>query len=124
MPGPTIALLVEGLLSGKKGEAQPAGVAGERDARLDRRHAAPAQLVVAFAEAGAVLGQSPGDPHQGVAVFGEAAMFTAQRAGEARIPIGMNAPSAAQNSAFMLRVVRWLATGSAEGRSTQSAASK
>ncbi|MBV9881108.1 MAG: DUF4350 domain-containing protein [Gemmatirosa sp.] len=44
-----------------------------------------------------------------VAVFGEAAMFTAQRKGIARAPMGMNAPAAAQNARFVLNVMRWLA---------------
>lgn len=43
-----------------------------------------------------------------VAVFGEAAMFTAQVAGPDRVPVGMNAPIAAQNSQFVLNVMRWL----------------
>lgn len=43
-----------------------------------------------------------------IAVFGEAAMFTAQRSGEERIPMGMNAPEANQNPAFVTGLVRWL----------------
>lgn len=43
-----------------------------------------------------------------LAVFGEAAMFSAQLAGPDRIPVGMNAPDASQNSQFLLNVVRWL----------------
>lgn len=43
-----------------------------------------------------------------VAVFGEAAMFTAQLAGPARNPMGMNAPDAAQNPRFLLNVLHWL----------------
>ena len=43
-----------------------------------------------------------------VAVFGEAAMFSAQVAGPNRIPAGMNDPSAAQNAQFLLNVVHWL----------------
>ena len=43
-----------------------------------------------------------------VAVFGEAAMFTAQLGGPDRLPVGMNAPIAAQNHRFVLNVVRWL----------------
>jgi len=43
-----------------------------------------------------------------VAVFGEAAMFSAQLAGPERIPMGMNAPVAARNPAFLLNLVRWL----------------
>lgn len=43
-----------------------------------------------------------------VAVFGEAAMFSAQRAGATAAPMGMNAPAAAQNPQFLLNLVRWL----------------
>ena len=43
-----------------------------------------------------------------VALFGEAAMFTAQLAGPNRAPVGMNAPQAPQNAQFLLNVVRWL----------------
>ena len=42
------------------------------------------------------------------AVFGEAAMFTAQVAGPDRMPIGMNAPMAEQNYQFVLNVMHWL----------------
>ena len=44
-----------------------------------------------------------------VAVFGEAAMFSAQLAGADRTPIGMNSPQAPQNYRFLLNVMRWLA---------------
>ena len=43
-----------------------------------------------------------------VAIFGEAAMFTAQRAGPGGAPMGMNAPQASQNARFVAGVVRWL----------------
>lgn len=43
-----------------------------------------------------------------VAVFGEAAMFSAQVAGPNRIPTGMNDPRAPQNAQFLLNVVHWL----------------
>lgn len=43
-----------------------------------------------------------------IAVFGEAAMFTAQRSGPARAPMGMNAPHASQNPQFVTNLVRWL----------------
>lgn len=43
-----------------------------------------------------------------VAVFGEAAMFTAQVAGPNRTPAGMNDPAAPQNAQFLLNVVHWL----------------
>jgi len=44
-----------------------------------------------------------------VAVFGEAAMFSAQLAGPQRVPMGMNAPVAAQNPRFLLNLMLWLA---------------
>lgn len=43
-----------------------------------------------------------------VAVFGEAAMFTAQLAGPERTPAGMNDPTAPQNAQFLLNVLHWL----------------
>ena len=43
-----------------------------------------------------------------VAVFGEAAMFSAQVAGPQRRPMGMNDPAAPQNAQFLLNVMRWL----------------
>ena len=43
-----------------------------------------------------------------VAVFGEAAMFSAQLAGPNRQPMGMNAPAASQNPQFLLNVLHWL----------------
>jgi len=43
-----------------------------------------------------------------VALFGEAAMFSAQVAGPQRRPMGMNAPLAEQNPQFVLNVLRWL----------------
>jgi hypothetical protein len=44
-----------------------------------------------------------------VAVFGEAAMFSAQVSGAARRPMGMNAPNASQNPQLLLNVMHWLA---------------
>jgi hypothetical protein len=44
-----------------------------------------------------------------VALFGEAAMFTAQLAGPNRARVGMNSPLAPQNAQFLLNVLRWLA---------------
>jgi hypothetical protein len=44
-----------------------------------------------------------------VAVFGEAALFSAQVQGPARRPMGMNAPQAEQNAQFVLNVLHWLA---------------
>jgi hypothetical protein len=43
-----------------------------------------------------------------VAVFGEAAMFSAQVTGPQRRPMGMNAPAASQNAQFVLNVLHWL----------------
>lgn len=43
-----------------------------------------------------------------VAVFGEAAMFSAQLAGPDRLPMGMNAPRAAENHRLLLNVMHWL----------------
>ncbi len=44
-----------------------------------------------------------------VAVFGEAAMFSAQITGPDRHPMGMNAPIAKHNAKFLLNVMHWLA---------------
>ena len=44
-----------------------------------------------------------------VAVFGEAAMFSAQVTGPQRLPMGMNAPYAAGNPQFVLNTLHWLA---------------
>ncbi|HEY9183070.1 MAG TPA: hypothetical protein VIQ99_07710, partial [Gammaproteobacteria bacterium] len=43
-----------------------------------------------------------------VAVFGEAAMFSAQLAGPDRRPMGMNAPDARENYRYALNVLHWL----------------
>jgi hypothetical protein len=43
-----------------------------------------------------------------VAVFGEAAMFSAQIDGRNRSPMGMNAPVASQNPQFLLNLMHWL----------------
>jgi hypothetical protein len=43
-----------------------------------------------------------------VAVFGEAAMFSAQVSGAQRRPMGFNAPTAGQNVQFLLNVMHWL----------------
>ena len=42
-----------------------------------------------------------------VAIFGEAAMFSAQIAGPNRQPMGMNSPLAEQNPQFVLSTLRW-----------------
>ena len=43
-----------------------------------------------------------------VAVFGEAAMFSAQVSGPQRRPMGMNAMNAPKNAQFLLNVMHWL----------------
>jgi hypothetical protein len=43
-----------------------------------------------------------------VAVFGEAAMFSAQVDGPKREPFGMNTPAGKQNPQFLLNVLHWL----------------
>lgn len=48
-----------------------------------------------------------------VAVFGEAAMFTAQRGGPNREPMGMNTPAARQNYQFVLNLMHWLSRAKA-----------
>lgn len=42
------------------------------------------------------------------AVFGEAAMFSAQRSGAERHAMGMNSPAAGQNGQFLLNLMHWL----------------
>ncbi|MBX9600849.1 MAG: hypothetical protein K2X35_07590 [Bryobacteraceae bacterium] len=46
-----------------------------------------------------------------LAVFGEAAMFSAQLGGPNRAPMGMNAPVARENPTLLRRVALWLAGG-------------
>jgi hypothetical protein len=43
-----------------------------------------------------------------LAVFGEAAMFSAQVEGPKREPFGMNTPAAKQNPQFILNLLHWL----------------
>ncbi len=43
-----------------------------------------------------------------VALFGEAAMFTAQLAGPQRTRVGMNSPDAPRNAQLLLNVLHWL----------------
>jgi hypothetical protein len=43
-----------------------------------------------------------------LAIFGEAAMFSAQRGGPNFRPMGMNSPEAAQNYQFVLNLLHWL----------------
>jgi hypothetical protein len=42
------------------------------------------------------------------AFFGEAAMFSAQLAGDDRVPMGMNSPGAEQNHRLLLNMMHWL----------------
>ena len=62
---------------------------------------------------GAVLTRGKGH----VAVFGEAAMFTAQLAGKQKTPMGMNSPDAKQNYQFLLNIMHWLTGAEAAPRS-------
>jgi hypothetical protein len=68
----SVAPFVEWLLGVQEAPAEPAGVASERDAGLDRSEAAGAQLGVSGAERVVVEGKAPGDAHQCVAVLGQA----------------------------------------------------
>jgi len=43
-----------------------------------------------------------------VAVWGEAAMFSAQIAGEKKVKVGMNAPKAKYNYQLLLNIIHWL----------------
>ena len=43
-----------------------------------------------------------------VAIFGEAAMFTAQLAGRNQFKVGMNSDEAPENYKLLLNVVHWL----------------
>ena len=54
-----------------------------------------------------------------VAVFGEAAMFSAQLAGPNRAPMGMNAPVAARNPQFLLNVMHWLSGKLGDAKKTK-----
>lgn len=53
---------------------------------------------------GAVLSEGRGR----VAIFGEAAMFSAQLAGPEKRPIGMNSPDARENAQLLLNLMHWL----------------
>lgn len=57
---------------------------------------------------GAVLSSGKGRG----AIFGEAAMFSAQLAGPNKQPVGMNHPKAEYNHRLLLNVIAWLAAGS------------
>lgn len=54
-----------------------------------------------------------------VAVFGEAAMFSAQLGGPNRNPMGMNVPIAKRNAQFLLNVMHWLSGKLEDGKSAK-----
>lgn len=64
---------------------------------------APSQPIAGLSQ-GAILEVGKGR----IAVFGEAAMFTAQRGGPNNEPMGMNTLEARQNYQFVLNVMHWL----------------
>ena len=66
------------------------------------------RLTPRTAGAGLIQGAALTHGRGRVAVFGEAAMFSAQVTGPQRSPMGMNDPAAPQNSQFLLNVVHWL----------------
>jgi hypothetical protein len=66
------------------------------------------KLTPAFGAAGMHQGAAVPFGKGRMAVFGEAAMFSAQVAGPQRNPMGMNDPTAAQNAQFLLNVIHWL----------------
>ena len=66
---------------------------------------APNAVLVSGRLQGAVLTFGKGR----VAVFGEAAMFSAQLTGPDKAPMGMNAPVAKHNPQFLLNLMHWLA---------------
>ncbi len=65
--------------------------------------AAPSMPIAGLSQ-GAILEVDKGR----LAVFGEAAMFTAQRSGPSKSPMGMNTPAAKQNYQFVLNLMHWL----------------
>jgi hypothetical protein len=66
------------------------------------------RLTPRIAGAGLIQGAALTHGRGRVAVFGEAAMFSAQVAGPQRRPMGMNDPVAPQNAQFLLNVLHWL----------------
>ena len=85
------------------GEAQPLLVFGPHVVSMMGRND-PKPVPVTGHLQGAVLPFGKGR----MAVFGEAAMFSAQLAGPDRQPMGMNSPEARQNPQFLLNVMHWL----------------
>ena len=61
-----------------------------------------------MAIAGWLQGAVQAEDRGRAAFFGEAAMFSAQRTGAERAPMGMNAPDASRNFQFTLNVLHWL----------------
>ncbi len=57
-----------------------------------------------------------------IAVFGEAAAFTAQLAGPERLKVGINSPDAADNAQFILNVLHWL-SGKMDGTTVRQQSS-
>jgi hypothetical protein len=90
-------------------DATPVLVFGAKSVSVERQSAPgvpPGEREVPIAGRcqGAVLKAGRGR----VAVFGEAAMFSAQLAGPNQRPMGMNAPQAKQNHQLLLNVMHWL----------------
>ncbi len=86
-----------------EGEGQPLLVFGQ-DVVLTTAPNDPKPTSVTGRLQGAALPVGKGR----VAVFGEAAMFSAQLAGPDKRPMGMNHPTALQNAQFLLNVMHWL----------------
>ena len=83
----------------------PNAVARVADFRSqDRRYVGEPKPIGGWLQ-GALLERGDGR----VAVFAEAAMFSAQLAGRDRMPMGMNAPHAKDNPRLLVNVLRWLA---------------
>jgi len=90
--------------------------------------------VVSFltSQAGQINSETPREPVKGwlqgaamrfgkgrIAIFGEAAMFSAQLSGPNRNPMGMNAPIASRNPQFLLNVMHWLSGKLADAKSAR-----
>lgn len=90
-------------------EAIPVLVCGANSVSLETKKApgitpgAPEVPIEGWCQ-GAVLQAGKGR----VAVFGEAAMFSAQLAGPQQMPVGMNSPQAPRNFQLLLNVMHWL----------------
>ncbi|HBY60644.1 MAG TPA: hypothetical protein DEH78_12535 [Solibacterales bacterium] len=86
-----------------EGPAEPLLVFGEGVVSIDPSEPSKKAPVTGYWQ-GAVMRVGKGR----VALFGEAAMFSAQLAGPGKTPMGMNAPAAKHNPRFLLNVMRWL----------------